>query len=228
MTRDLLDNELESLHNNMLKMASLTEESIEKTIIALKKQDVELAKEVFKGDDLIDDLERIIEKQCLNLIALQQPLAKDLRTTGAALKIITDIERIADQSADIAEITIRMASEKYIKPLVDIPKMAECARVMVSKVIDAYIRQDVELAKSVAACDDEVDELFYKIILELTGIMKNSPDTVEQAIDLILIAKHLERMADHAINIGEWVIYNVTGKHYKFNDNIREDDKVKN
>lgn len=228
MTRDLFDKELEFLHNNMVKMASLAEESIEKTITALKKHDVELASEVFRDDDLIDDLEKIIEKQCLNIIARQQPIAKDLRTTSAALKIITDIERIADQSSDIAEITIKMASEKYIKPLVDIPKMAECARAMVNKVIDAYVRQDVELAKAVAACDDEVDDLFYKIILELTGIMKNNPDTVEQAIDLILIAKHLERMADHAINIGEWVIYNVTGKHYKFNDNRHEDDKVEN
>lgn len=227
MARGHLDKELESLHNNMLKMASLTEESIEKAITALKKQDIELAKEVFQGDDLIDDLEKIIERQCLNLIALQQPIAKDLRTTGAALKIITDIERIADQSADIAEITIKMASEKYIKPLLDIPKMAEYTKVMVSKVIDAYIRQDVELAKSVAVCDDKVDDLFYKIVLELTGMMKNNPDTVEQAIDLILIAKYLERMADHATNIGEWVIYNVTGKHYNFNNNTREDDKVK-
>lgn len=228
MTRNQFDQELESLHNNMVKMASLVEESIERTISALKKHDVELAKKIFQGDDLVDELEKIIERQCLNLIARQQPLAKDLRTISAALKIITDMERIADHSSDIAEITIKMAPEKYIKPLVDIPKMAECARTMVNKAIDAYIRQDVELAKAVAASDDEVDDLFFKIILELTGIMKNNPDTVEQAINLILIAKYLERMADHATNIGEWVIYNVTGEHYKFNDNCHEDKKAEN
>lgn len=218
MTRNLFDRELESLHTNMIKMASLVEESIENTILALKKHDVELAKRIFHGDDQIDDLEKIIEKQCLDLIARQQPIAKDLRTISSALKIITDMERIADQASDIAEITIRMAPEKYIKPLVDIPKMAECAKTMVNKAIDAYIKQDVELARNVAASDDEVDDLFSKIILELTGIMKNNPSTVEQAINLIMIAKYLERMADHATNIGEWVIYNVTGEHYNYND----------
>lgn len=216
MTRNVFDKELEYLHANMVKMAGLVEESIEKTISALKKHDVELAREVFQGDDQIDELEKIIEKQCLNLIARQQPIAKDLRTISAALKIITDMERIADHSSDIAEITIRMAPEKYIKPLVDIPKMAECARAMVNKAIDAYVRQDVELARTVEISDDEVDDLFSKIILELTGIMKNNPSTVEQAINLIFIAKYLERMADHATNIGEWVIYNVTGEHYNY------------
>lgn len=228
MTRNLFDKELEYLHLNMIKMASLVEESIENTILALKKHDVELATKIFQGDDQIDDLEKIIEKQCLDLIARQQPLAKDLRTISSALKIITDMERIADQASDIAEITIKMAPEKYIKPLVDIPKMAECAKSMVNKAIDAYIKQDVELARFVTASDDEVDDLFSKIILELTGIMKNNPSTVEQAINLIMIAKYLERMADHATNIGEWVIYNVTGEHYNYNDSSGENKKGKN
>ncbi len=213
MTRNLFDKELEDLHNNMIKMASLVEESIENTITALRKHDIKLAARVFEGDDLIDELEKTIEKQCLNLIARQQPIAKDLRTISAALKIITDMERIADHSSDIAEITMRLGNEKFIKPLVDIPKMAECAKIMVNKSIDAYISQDVELARAVYHSDDEVDDLFSRIILDLTVIMKNNAKTIDQAINLLFVAKYLERMADHATNIGEWVIYNVTGEH---------------
>lgn len=213
VTRHSFDQGLEDLHLELIKMGSLVEESIENTIIALKKQDVELARKVFKNDDLVDDLEQKIEKHCLNLIARQQPLAKDLRTISTALKIITDMERIADHSADIAEITLRMAKEKYIKPLIDIPKMAELARQMVNKAIDAYVRQDVALAQEVCASDDAVDDLFFKIILELINLMKNDPQTIEQAINFMFIAKYLERMADHATNIGEWVVFNVTGEH---------------
>jgi phosphate transport system protein len=197
----------------MIKMGSLVEESIENTIVALKKQDIELAKKIFEDDDIIDAIEKRIERRCLNLIARQQPLAKDLRTISAALKIITDMERIGDHSSDIAEITIRMAHEKYIKPLIDIPKMAVLAKQMVKKAIDAYVKQDVNLAMEACKSDDKVDELFNKIILELVNIIKDDPKSTEQAIDMMFIAKYLERMADHATNIGEWVVYNVTGEH---------------
>jgi phosphate transport system protein len=213
VTRHFFERELEELHLQLIKMSSLVEESIENTIIALKKQDVELARKIFRGDDIIDDMEKKIEKICLNLIARQQPLAKDLRSISTALKIITDMERIADHSADIAEITIRMANMKYIKPLIDIPKMAELARQMVNKAIDSYVRQDTKLAQEVCDSDDAVDELFSKITLELINLMKNDTETVEQAIDFMFIAKYLERMADHATNIGEWVVFNVTGEH---------------
>src|SRR3989339_641879 len=124
-------------------------------------------------------MEQKIEKKCLTILARQQPLAKDLRTVSAALKIITDLERIGDHSSDIAEITIRMVNEKYIKPLIDVPKMAELAKIMVNKAIDSYVKQDMELAKMVCSSDDEVDDLFHKIILELINIMKNDPKTVE-------------------------------------------------
>ena len=213
VTRHSFDQGLDDLHQDLIKMGSLVEESIDNTILALKKQDIELANQVFRNDDVIDELEKKIEKKCMNLIARQQPLAKDLRTISTALKIITDMERIADHSADIAELTIRMAHIKYIKPLIDIPRMAEMAKHMVNKSIDAYVRQDVGLAQEVCASDDDVDDLFNKIILELVNIMKNDPQTVEQAIDLMFIAKYLERMADHATNIGEWVVFNVTGEH---------------
>lgn len=221
-TRHIFDKELEELHLDLIKMGSLVEESIENTIIALKKQDVKLAQKVYKNDDIIDELEQKIEKKCFLLIARQQPLAKDLRSISTALKIITDMERIADHSADIAKLTIQMASQKYIKPLIDIPKMAELAKIMVNKAIDAYVKQDVDIAQAVCDSDDEVDDLFFKIILDLINIMKDDSQTVEQATNLMFIAKYLERMADHATNIGEWVIYNVTGEHYHSNSHKDE------
>ena len=227
-TRHYFDKELEELHFELIKMASLVEESIENTILALKKQDVDLARKIFKNDDVIDDMERKIEKICLNLIARQQPLAKDLRTISTALKIITDMERIADHSSDIAEITIRMANEKYIKPLIDIPKMAELAKQMVNKAIDAYVKQDIEIAQEVCQSDDAVDDLFSKIVLELINIVKNDPETVEQVINFMFIAKYLERMADHATNIGEWVVFNVTGEHEHLSRHDNKDDRLNN
>jgi phosphate transport system protein len=228
MSRNFFDRELNELHIDMIKMGSLVEKSIENTIIALKNHDIELARKVFRDDDLIDDFEQKIERRCLNLIARQQPLAKDLRTISAALKIITDMERIADHSSDIAEITIRMAREKYIKPLIDIPRMADLARKMVNKSIDAYVKQDVKIAKNVCSSDDEVDDLFFKIVLEMINIMKNNTQSIEQAINFMFIAKYLERMADHATNISEWVVYNVTGEHDHLTRYLHKDDRVNN
>jgi phosphate transport system protein len=213
MVRNSFDKELENLQNLMVKMAGLVEESIENCIIALSKQDVELAKQVFENDDIIDDLENRIEKLCLNLIARQQPLAKDLRTISTSLKIITDLERIADQAADISELTIRMAKTKYIQEFPDIPIMAELAKKMVSKAIECYTKQDTNLAKEVCDSDDEVDDMFSKIVLELINAIKNSPETTEQATDFMFVVKYLERIGDHATNIAEWVVYNVTGSH---------------
>ncbi len=226
VTRNFFEKELEELHLQLIKMGSMVEESIENTIIALKKQDAVLARKVFENDDIIDDLERKIEKICLTLIARQQPLAKDLRAISTALKIITDMERIADHSADIAEITLRMANVKYIKPLIDIPKMAELAKSMVNKSIDAYVKKDINLARAVCESDDDVDNLFSKITLELINMMKNDSNAVEQAIDFMLIAKYLERMADHATNIGEWVIFNVTGQHDHLNQHLTPNNEV--
>jgi phosphate transport system protein len=204
---------LEDLHLDLIKMGSLVEESIDKTIKALVNQDTELAGKILADDDIVDDLEKKIEKKCIDLIARQQPLAKDLRAISAALKIITDMERIADHSSDIAEITIRIGNDKHVKPLVDIPKMADMAKAMVSKAIDAYVRTDIELAREICASDDDVDDLFKKIVMDLINIMKSDPEKVEQATDFMFIAKYLERMADHATNIGEWVAYTVTGEH---------------
>jgi phosphate transport system protein len=228
ITRRSFDMELKELHKELIKMGSLVEESIENTIMALKKQDVRLAKRIFLNDDVIDDFEQKIERRCLHLIATQQPLAKDLRSIGAALKIITDMERIADHSADIAEITIRMAGEKYLKALIDIPLMADLAKDMVKRALDAYVRQDIELAREVCSDDDDVDNLFSKMKLELINIVKNEPDSIDQVINFLLIAKYLERMADHATNIGEWVVFNVTGEHEHLAKMLHKDDAKRN
>ena len=228
VTRLSFEMELKELHSELIKMGSLVEESIENTIIALKRQDVKLAKRIFTNDDVIDDMEQKIERKCLHLIATQQPLAKDLRTIGTALKIITDMERIADHSADIAEITIRMADEKYIKPLIDIPIMAELAQNMVKRSLDAYVKQDIQLAKEVCSDDDDVDNLFSKITLELINIVKNDPEAMDQVVNFLFIAKYLERMADHATNIGEWVVFNVTGEHNHLAEMLHKDDAKRN
>lgn len=220
--------ELRELHEEMIKMGSLVEESIENAILALKNQDVKLAKKIFLNDDVIDEMEVKIERKCLHLIATQQPLAKDLRTISTALKIITDMERIADHSADIAEITIRMARDKYIKPLIDIPEMAELARDMVKRALDAYVNQDIGLAKQVCADDDDVDNFFSKITLELINIVKIDPEAMDQVVNFLFIAKYLERMADHATNIGEWVVFNVTGEHSHLAELLHKDDAKRN
>lgn len=225
-TRHMFEKELEELQHMLIEMGSLVEESIDNTIIALKNQDEELCRIIFKNDDKVDDLEHKIEKFCLKLIAKQQPLAKDLRVISTSLKIITDMERIADHSSDIAEITLRMVNEKYYKPLIDIPKMADYAKTMVIKAIDSYIKQDVKLAMEVCSTDDYVDDLFYKIVLELVNFMKNDKKVIEQAINFMFIAKYIERMGDHATNIAEWVVYNVTGEHAHLAKHLHKyDDK---
>lgn len=226
VARHFFDKELEALHLDLIKMGSLVEDSIENTISALKKQDVELAKKIFNDDDVIDEWERKIEKRCLNLIARYQPLAKDLRAIGTALKIITDMERIGDHSADIAEITLRMADQNYIKPLVDIPKMAELVRQMVNKALDAYFKQDVELARIVCDSDDQVDDLFAKIKVELIDVIRNGSQDIDQIINFMFITKYLERMGDHATNIAEWVVFNVTGEHDHMNAHLLENDII--
>jgi phosphate transport system protein len=158
-------------------------------------------------------MEKAIERMCINIIAKHQPLAHDLRVISMTLKIITDLERIADHSADISEITIKLCDEKYIKPLIDIPIMAQKAKKMVTSAIDAFVNDDLPRAYEVIASDDEVDSLFNIIVLELAGLMKDSPEKIDQCIDLMFITKYLERMGDHATNIAEGTIFNMTGAH---------------
>lgn len=213
VARVVFEKELNNLHNELHDFGRMVEDAIDKTIIALMNQDTSLAQEIMHFDDNIDSKEKHIERLCLMIIATQQPLAKDLRNVSTALKIITDMERIGDHASDISELTLRHVGKKYIKPLVDLPKMAEIARGMVKSSLNAYVTGDIELAKKTICDDDIVDDLFTKITLDLISLMKNDSNVIDQAIDLMLITKYFERIGDHATNIAEWAIYNTTGDY---------------
>ncbi len=207
-----LEKSLQKLKEDIGRLGGMVEEAVDKTLIALREMNVELAREIISQDDEIDNVENKIEKQCLSLFALQQPLAKDLRMIGSTLKMITDLERIADQAADISELTIRLA-EKPVKINPEIYQMAEKARSMVARSIDAYINQDVETATKVCNEDDEVDNMFNDLVMDIATQIKSGSHSVEQLIDIMFIVKYLERIADHATNISEWVVYIETGNH---------------
>ncbi len=213
VTRISFEQELTSLHEEIIKMLSMTEKAFDNAMEALKTQNLELAKEVIAGDDKIDDQERAIERLCLEIMVRQNPVAGDLRRITSIFKLITDLERIADHAEDICEIVVRIYNQRLIKPLVDLPIMADMARSMVSRSIKAFMQQDTEMAKAVGKDDAQVDEMYYKIYNELVEMMKANPAVVEQAVALVSIAKYFERIADHATNVAEWVIFNVTGDH---------------
>ncbi|OUM85326.1 MAG: phosphate transport system regulatory protein PhoU [Bacillus thermozeamaize] len=212
MSRRGFHDELEMLHQELLKMGSLVEEAIYLSVKSLVERDVKLAEKVIMQDDLLDQMELKIEEKCLQLMALQQPMAKDLRRLGTMLKIVTDLERMADHAVDIAKATIKLQHEPYPKPLIDIPKMASIVQEMVHASIEAYIRQDEELAYQTAKKDDEVDALFKLIFNELVDVMTNDRSKTTEGTQLLMVAQFLERIGDHATNLNEWVIYMVTGQ----------------
>lgn len=217
MSRQTFHEQLEELEKSLLRMGTLVEEAIHKAVKSLAEKNSELAKEVIRDDDRIDTMELEIEKQCLALLALQQPMAIDLRIIGTALKLITDLERMADHAADIAKITIRLEGQPLIKPLVDIPRMAEIAQSMVHEALAAYVNRDEKRAYAMVAHDDEVDHLYAQIFRELLTYMMEDPRTIQQAMHLVFVAMYLERVADHATNLAEWVIYMVTGERKELN-----------
>ncbi len=217
-TRHAFDRALEELQQEILRMGSLVEQAIYKAVHSLAVQDVNMAEEVIKGDRVIDQMELDIEDKCLKLIATQQPIAGDLRKISTGFKIITDLERMADHSVDIARITRRLAGQPLIKPLVDIPRMAALAQQMVKDGLDAYVNGDVELAKTLKAKDDEVDHIYAQIFRELLTYMMEDPRTITQATYLLFVGRYIERIADHATNIAERVIYLVTGERPDLND----------
>lgn len=211
--RSYFDKELENLNLDLLKMGNMVEEAIDKSIIALRSRDDELANNIIIGDKDVDNMERTIESRALKLLLQQQPVAKDLRTISTALKVITDMERIGDQAADIAEISLRFKDYAFIKELIDIPRMAEIASNMVKQALDAFVRRDLELSKVVINRDDEVDNLFEIIKIDLIDLIGKNKEYGDQAFDLMMIAKYLERIADHAVNIAEWVNFLISGIH---------------
>mgnify|MGYP005856685317 CR=1 FL=1 len=217
-TRHSFDESLAALQQEILRMGSLVETMISSSVESLARQDVKLAEEVIAMEREIDLLEMEIEQKCLKLIATQQPLAKDLRRITAGFKIITDMERMADYSHDIAKVTIRLSGQPLIKPLIDIPRMSNLAQKMVKDALDAYVKEDVELAYQMCKDDDMVDHIYSQVFRELLTYMMEDPRTISQATYLLFVGRYIERIADHATNIGERVIYLVTGEKKDLND----------
>lgn len=211
--RRQFDIQLNQLHNELIQMGALIESAIHSAVKALIDQDKEQALQAIAFDSEVDQKEKEIESLCLKLLLQQQPVASDLRLISSALKMITDMERIGDQSADISEITILMAGSPYIKKLEHIPQMADATIKMVTTSIDAFVQKDLSLAQSVVDYDDVVDDLFDKVKEELIALISQNAENGSQAMDLIMIAKYFERIGDHATNIAEWVIFSITGKH---------------
>lgn len=211
--RNRFDRQLEELNDELIEMGTMIEKAIETAAKALISQDSELAKTVIEGDEQVDRQERIIENLCLKLLLQQQPVARDLRLISSALKMITDMERIGDQAADISELTIMLSETKYIKKLEHIQQMAKETMVMLVESIDAFVNKDMLKAQSVIDADDKVDELFAEVKKELIKMIHEDINCGEQASDFLMIAKYFERIGDHTTNIAEWVIFSITGEH---------------
>ncbi|GAA3401565.1 phosphate signaling complex protein PhoU [Paenibacillus hodogayensis] len=215
--RHNFDASLNELRKELIDMGGKVERAIHLSVESLKAGNLALAREVIAGDAELNAMEERIDDIGTRLIATQQPVAKDLRRIIIAFRMASDLERMADLAVDVAKVTLRIGEEPLIKPLVDIPRMAEIARQMTIDSIEAYVREDVDLAYRMAKMDDDVDQLHSQIMRELFGFMVENPRTVNQSLLLCFVSRYLERMADHATNIGESVVYLVTGKRPDLN-----------
>ena len=200
-------------------LSSLIETAIARAYKGLINQNIEIAKENVEFDREIDQKEKEVENICLKLLLQQQPVASDLRLISSAIKMITDMERIGDQAADISELTILMSKTQYIKRLDHIEQMAKATIEMVTTSVDAFVKRDLELARSVFARDDIVDNLFVTIKNDLIELIREDVNNGEQAIDLIMVAKYFERIGDHAVNLADWVIFSIVGHHEEHDSN---------
>ena len=209
------DEELKSLKEKLLEMAARAEEQIALAVRALRDREEPLACLVLDKEEAINRLDVEVDQMCMRLLALRQPLATDLRFITAAMRIGTDLERIGDLAVNIAERTLDLLKSPELKPLIDIPRMAELAQDMVRDALNAFVQGDEGLARDVCLRDDQVDQLNDQVFRELLTYMMQDPGTISRAVDLILVGRHLERIADHATNIGEDVIYMVKGKTIK-------------
>ena len=207
------DQQLERLNVMLIEMGALCEEAITYAVKALEEDSDEMRKLTLETDSVIDVKEREIENLCLRLLLQQQPVARDLRLISSALKMISDMERIGDQAYDIAEITRTMKSDREKVCENDVTLMAQIAIQMVTKSIDSFVKKDIELANDVIITDDKVDDLFCKIKEELIEAVAGDSRWGEYFVDVLMIAKYLERISDHAVNIAEWVIFSITGSH---------------
>ncbi|MDD6490323.1 MAG: phosphate signaling complex protein PhoU [Clostridia bacterium] len=214
--RNRFDSQLENLNNSLIEMGGLVEQAISNAYSALISQDAKQAEKNIKFDVVINEKEREIEGLCMKLLLQQQPVAKDLRLISAVLKMITDLERIGDHAQDISEIVLFLSSQQYIKKLEHISRMAQITAKMVTDSIDAFVKRDIMLAQRVCDTDDTVDDLFVTVKNELISLINENVKNGEQAMDFLMVAKYFERIGDHAVNVGEWVIFSITGKHKEF------------
>jgi len=211
--RKRFEDQLNELGRLVNKMSEYLDEALKMTVEALISRDVKLAEKTILLDLTIDEIEKDIETLCLRLLMQQQPVASDLRFVSSALKIVTDMERIGDHAADISENIVYMSKEDYTPHIADMLKMAETAGKMTKDSIRAFVQKNLELAREVLTKDDEVDALYLKVKLDLIKKMQQDISFGEQALDLMMIAKYLERIGDHAENIAEWVEFAITGVH---------------
>lgn len=222
--RDQFMGQLEELHENMIQMGNLCEEAISAAAASLMERNPEQRNKAYQSDEQIDALERKIENLCLQLLLQQQPVAKDLRVISSALKMISDMERIGDQAADIAELAKYVADSK-LPSKEHLQKMAKEAVQMVNESISAFVENDLEKARKVIEQDDQVDEIFDKIRMELPNMMARSEIEAREGLDILMAGKYLERIGDHAVNIAEWVEYSITGVHKSHEHQLWEEDK---
>lgn len=211
MIRKQFDQELDKLNVDLTKMGHLVETAIENMITAFKEEDKVLAKEIIANDRLINDAERAVESRAFSLMLRQQPIAGDLRNITSALKVVTDLERIGDQAADIADIIVNMEGEHNYRTVEHIPTMAKKTKIMVHEAIEAFIKKDLSTARMVVKMDDEIDELFEEVKQEVISIIKENNENIDTCLDFIMIAKYLEKIGDHAVNTCEWLEFKQTG-----------------
>ncbi|MDH7511707.1 MAG: phosphate signaling complex protein PhoU [Clostridiales bacterium] len=221
------DEELTRLNEKLLSMARLVEESVALAVKGLKERHEEFGRDVLEREQDVNLLEIEIDELCMKLLALRQPVASDLRFITSAMKIAGELERVGDLAVNIAEVSLELLKVPLLKPLIDIPRMASIAQSMVKDSLNAFVNRDEKLARSVCERDDEVDCLNDQIFRELLTYMISDPSTINRAVGLILIGRHLERIADHATNIGEDVIYLVLGKTIKHHiEEIRREQET--
>lgn len=214
--RIAFDHELSALHADISRMGAQVQDAIERAVAALVDQDAIAAQDIMDKDDAIDDMEEAIDQRCLEIITRQQPVAKDLRDVASAMKLVTDLERIADHASDISERIIALSERKKVMVPHDLIVMGNQSRLMVQGALDAYILGSVQQAESVIAMDDKVDVLYERIKNELIRLMAVDTGSVAEMVDLLLICKYFERIADHAQNVAEWVRFLLEGTYLRF------------
>ncbi len=217
-TRIVFEEAKTRLFQEILKMGTMAEEALVRANVALKNQDLDLARAVKEDDRLIDELQYLIEDEAVVIIATQQPVASDLRVLMTALKVTANLERIGDFAAHLAKLALRMEGKPHMKPLLGIEKMAEIGATMIRETVSAFIAGDAEAARQTAKMDDSIDDLNREVVQDILVLMKEFPDRLEQATQLLKVATNLERLGDHVTNICEWIVFGATGQHIELNE----------